>query len=97
MMSFLSLCSAMNEYLYRKAAIEKELEDYLAVFRKEAVLIESLKCRFARNEEPVSYDLPEGRVEVSAREKGCVASFQGISMEFEVRDGMIVAASFLCV
>ena len=97
MMSFLSLCEAMNEYLYRKAAIGRQLEDYLDVFRKEALLIETLKCRVVRNEEMISYELPEGRVEISVTEKGCIASFQGVSMEFEIKDGMIVAASFLGV
>ncbi len=97
MMSFLSLCGAMNEYLYRKAVIGRQLEDYLEIFRKEAVLIETLKCHVARNEELSSYELPEGRVEISVTEKGCIASFQGVSMEFEICDGMIVAASFLGV
>ena len=95
MMSFLNLCTAMNEYLYRKASIERELEEYLDVFQKEAILIGSLKCHAAADEELSSYDLPEGRVEVTTEEKGCRASFQGIVMTFEIEDGVVVSASFL--
>ena len=88
----MSLIVAKSEYIYSANSVYSSLREYVGIYKKEAYIINYLKCALLRNEDIGDFYFDDCYVDVNKNSDGYDLYFDNYVMNIEVYDKQIIGA-----